>query len=77
MLKTNLVVWVIDFQTAGLKSWIIAKMEDEGHQKNQMCAVPTKKVKCIDDLKKWEGSEAYQVTYAGCTTITIYLDTYN
>ena len=59
---------------------IITKMEGEGHQVNEICTVPlppTKKVKCVDDLKKWEESEAYQVSAttklpAGCTMCTTY-----
>ena len=38
-------------------------MEAQGDEKKPQYIVPTKQVKCLLDVKKWENSEAYQVKF--------------
>ena len=38
-------------------------MKNEDDKRKSMNIAPTKQVKNMDDLKKWEKSEAYQVSF--------------
>ena len=38
-------------------------MKNEDDKRKSMYIVPTKQVKNMEDLKKWEKSEAYQVSF--------------